>query len=128
MRVLLDTHAFLWLAAGDERASDRCVEVFLDPANDCVLSVASVWEMAIKVSLGRLRLGRPLDRLVRAATEEQGVRLLPVERDHAIHVASLPFHHRDPFDRLLVAQALVEGLPVVGRGEAFDAYGVRRIW
>ena len=90
--------------------------------------MASVWEMAIKTSLGRLTLGRPLRYLMQIATEQQGLSLLDIGLDHALHVSSLPWHHRDPFDRLIASQALVNGIPLVSKDTAFDAYGVRRVW
>jgi PIN domain nuclease of toxin-antitoxin system len=127
MRFLLDTHAFLWLAADDERAPTRLRELFADPSNECLLSAASVWEMAIKSSLGKLSLATPLEHLVRGGIE-QGVRLLPVAAEHAYLVETLPFHHRDPFDRLLVAQALHEGLGLLSRDERLDPYPVERVW
>ena len=127
-RYLLDTHTFLWLASDDARLSDECKRVYLDAGSDLYLSVASVWEMALKVSLGKLVLGRPLRRLLEIATNEQSIRLLNISPEHALQVESLPFHHRDPFDRLIIAQSLIEGFPVVGRDEAFDAYGVTRVW
>jgi PIN domain nuclease of toxin-antitoxin system len=126
--VLFDTHAFLWLAAGDPRASDACREAYLNAGHACLLSMASVWEMAIKVSLGRLTLGRPLRRLMEIATEQQGITLFDIALDHALHVGNLPWHHRDPFDRLIASQALVEGIPLVSKDAAFDAYGVNRLW
>jgi PIN domain nuclease of toxin-antitoxin system len=128
MRCLLDTHVFLWLANASERLPAACIELFEDTNNDFVLSRASVWEMAIKQSLGRLKLGRSLSGLVELATDEQGIGLLGIELTHVTHVASLPFHHQDPFDRLLVAQALIEGLPVLSDKSVFDDYGVLRIW
>ena len=90
--------------------------------------MASVWEMAIKVSLGRLLVGRPLQRLIEIATREQGIHLLDIELDHALQVTGMPWHHRDPFDRLIAAQSLVEGLTLVSKDDAFDAYGVTRLW
>ena len=128
MRCLLDTHVFLWLASGDERLTPASVELFEEPKNDFLLSAASVWEMAIKQSLGRLKLARPLAGLIELATRDQSVGLLGIELAHVAHVATLPFHHRDPFDRLLVAQALSEGLPVLSDKAVFDEYGVLRIW
>ncbi len=128
MKLLLDTQAFLWFAGGDKRLSKTARRRIEDSRNDRLLSIASIWEMAIKVELGKLRLTIPLAELIRGGAQENGVRLLPIAAAHAIAVASLPRHHRDPFDRLLVAQALHEQLAVVGADEQFDAYGIRRIW
>lgn len=128
MRCLIDTHVFLWLACGSSQLPPAAIELFEDPKNDFLLSRASVWEMAIKQSLGRLKLGRSLTGLVEVASQEQGIGLLGIELAHVTHVASLPFHHRDPFDRLLVAQALIDGLPLLSDNHSFDEYGVLRIW
>ena len=128
MRCILDPHAFLWLAGADDRLSARAQELFEDPSNDFVLSIGSIWEMAIKLSLGKLTLGRPLSEVLRIAREEQGIGLLAIAAEHATHVAALEFHHRDPFDRLLVAQSLLEGLPIVSIDGKLDAYGVQRLW
>lgn len=127
MRYLLDTHAYLWLAREDPRLPRRVIDAFVDGGTAWYLSAASVWEMAIKSSLGKLSLRTPLDRLVSGGLD-QGVRMLDVESQHAMRVEDLPFHHRDPFDRLLVAQARHEGLQLVSRDGVFDAYGIARIW
>lgn len=128
MRLLLDTHTFLWFAAGDPSLSASARRRIEDVRNDKFLSLASVWEMAIKVSLGRLALDLPLVEAVEQGAVENGISLLPIQLPHVVAVASLPLHHRDPFDRLLIAQAQAEGLAIVGRDEAFDDYKVRRIW
>jgi PIN domain nuclease of toxin-antitoxin system len=128
MRVLLDTHAFLWAAAGHPSLGKRARRVYLDPGNRVHLSTASVWEMAIKASLDKLKLTVPLEDLVVEALEEQSVALLPIELDHVLRVQSLPFHHRDPFDRLLAAQALCEEIAILSSDSVFDAYGVDRVW
>ncbi len=127
MKLLLDTHAFLWFASGSKELSARARRAIENPAHIAYLSVASAWEMAIKLSLGKLTLGVPLDDLI-----ERGVRTgiveLAVRRAHVLGVATLPWHHRDPFDRLLVSQALVEGLQLVSADVALDRYPVRRLW
>lgn len=128
MRYLLDTHAYLWALAGDAKLSQRAADVFLDQAADLVLSVASVWEIAIKVSLGKLRLEASVEDVVVREREAQGIGLLAIDVRHAAAVETLPMHHRDPFDRLLAAQALEEDLAVLSRDPAFDDYGVQRVW
>jgi len=127
MKLLLDTLAFLWFVAGDpqlSRAARRAME-----AEDAELyvSAACVWEMAIKAGLGRLTLPDPLEVYV-AEKVASGFRMLPVEWQHAAAVEKLPAHHRDPFDRLLVAQALVENLTVVTCDEVFRSYGIKVVW
>ena len=127
MKLLLDTHAFLWFVAGDERLGRKARRVIEDDETELYLSTASVWEMAIKSSLGRLRLPAPLtDYLTEKVAD--GFRILPVEWPHAAAMEALPFHHRDPFDRLLVAQALIEDLTVVTGDAAFRAYGAAVLW
>ncbi len=128
MRVLLDTHAFIWAVAGDPRLSAAAAARFLDPDTTLLLSVASVWEMAIKVSLGRLQLGEPLDLLLERELTGQGIGVLSISREHALAVRHLPLHHRDPFDRLLIAQARREELVLLTRDRFFHAYDVRLEW
>jgi PIN domain nuclease of toxin-antitoxin system len=127
MRYLLDTHAFLWLAEDDPRLDANVRVLFSDANNEIFLSAASVWEMAIKASLGKLTLATPLARLV-AGGVERGIQLLSVSCDHAYQVEQLPFHHRDPFDRLLVAQASHGGMQLVSRDPKLDAYPAIRVW
>jgi PIN domain nuclease of toxin-antitoxin system len=127
VRLLLDTHALLWFQAGDRRLS-RAARAAIEAADaELLLSAATVWEMAIKASLGRLRLSDPVERYI-GEKLSQGFGLLPVEWQHAARVEHLPWHHRDPFDRLLVAQALVERCPLVTRDRVFRKYGVSIIW
>lgn len=127
MRYLLDTHAFLWIAQDDPRLDANVRAIFADVSNEIFLSAASVWEMAIKASLGKLTLTAPLARLV-AGGVERGIRLLAISCDHAYLLEHLPFHHRDPFDRLLVAQASHEGMQLVSRDPRLDAYPATRVW
>lgn len=128
MDVILDTHVFLWFIAGEERLTPLARATIEEPDNEMFLSVASIWEMAIKYSLGKLVLTRPFGELIPAQLELNGISVLPLAVSHAAAVASLPFHHRDPFDRILVAQALTEQLPILSNDAVFDAYGVTRIW
>jgi len=128
MRLLLDTHAFLWFIMGSSNLSTSARAMIEDEANESFLSVASLWEMAIKVSLGKLTLSAPLDALIPQQLSLNGIELLGIQVAHAAVVSTLPFHHRDPFDRLLIAQAVVEGMPVISADVAFDAYPVKRLW
>jgi len=128
MRLLLDTHAFLWWVADAPELSAPAREAIRDPDADCWLSLASCWEMAIKQSLGKLRLPSPLPRFVPEQLAANRIQQLGIEFRHVARVASLPFHHRDPFDRLLVVQADAEDLVLVSADPAFDAYGVQRLW
>lgn len=126
MRLLLDTHAFLWWVSDDARLPRRARRLI--EQGQCFVSVASCWEMAIKVSLRKLTLSDPVDRFVHEQLAANGFSLLTISLEHAGRVADLPFHHRDPFDRLLVAQALIDELAMVSADEIFRAYGVTRVW
>ena len=128
MRLLLDTHAFLWWVADDRRLSRKARAAIASRDSACFLSMASVWEMAIKVGLDRLELPSSVDRFVSEQMAANAFEPLPIDLGHAGDVARLPFHHRDPFDRLLVAQALGEGLTIVSAEPVFGKYGVKRIW
>ena len=126
MRLLLDTHAFLWWVSDDPRLSRRARAAAA--SSPCLLSLASCWEMAIKVSLGKLTLPGPVDRFVQQQIEINGFTLLGLTLEHVAGLESLPFHHRDPFDRLLAAQADADDLAVVSADPVFRRYGVKRVW
>lgn len=128
MKILLDTHAFLWFIEDSPKLSTEARSAIEDGFNEPLLSVASLWEMAIKVSVGRLDLKKPFETFVPDQLELNGFDQLAISFQHIAVVAKLPFHHRDPFDRLLVAQALVEGIPLVSADDLLDAYGVIRLW
>ena len=128
MLLLLDTHAFLWWVEGAPTLSSGARRAIGTPANECLFSVASCWEMAIKLSLRKLRLDAPIERFVPEQLAANGFRLLDVEFADVARVATLRFHHRDPFDRLLAATTLVEGLTLVSADPVFDAYGLTRLW
>lgn len=128
MKLLLDTHTFLWFIGGDGKLSSMARSLIEDPGNERFLSIASTWEMAIKVSIGRLQFAQPFQDFVSQQISLNDISLFNITLDHLAAIASLPFHHRDPFDRLLVAQSLVEKIPVISVDTAFDAYGVTRLW
>ena len=128
MRLLLDTQAFLWWVQ-DARELSRSARAAIGAGrNESLLSLASCWEMGIKLSIGKLRLPTALERFIPEQLAVNGFRQLDIGFRHVARVASLPFHHRDPFDRLLVAQALEEDLTVVSADVVFRKYGVRRLW
>jgi PIN domain nuclease of toxin-antitoxin system len=128
VRLLLDTHAFLWWVADSERLPKKARTAIGNARNECYVSVASAWEIGIKVSLGKLRIEGALDRFLPEQIGANGFRPLPIDLKHTARVALLPFHHRDAFDRLLVAQALEEDLAVVTADPVFARYGLKRVW
>lgn len=127
-RALLDTHSFLWFISGNERLSRPARTLIEARENPMLVSMASLWEIAIKHGLGKLSLERPFVELIPEQLERQRIGVLGIEFTHLAELTRLPLHHRDPFDRLLVAQARAEGLPIISVDDALDAYGVQRIW
>jgi PIN domain nuclease of toxin-antitoxin system len=128
LRLLLDTCTFLWIVGGAKNLSARAREAFVDPANETFLSAASAWEIAVKHRLGRLPLPEPPDVFVPAQRTAHGIEPLGIDEEAALHVAKLPDIHRDPFDRLLVAQALVGGLVLLTPDDPIREYPVRTLW
>jgi len=128
MNLLLDTHAFLWFIDGSAKLSQRARELIEDQGNAKLVSVASLWEMGLKMSLGRLELAQPFGDLIPRQMELNGFGLLPVRISHIARIISLPFQHRDPFDRMIVAQCVAEGLSVVSLDSVYDKYSVQRLW
>jgi PIN domain nuclease of toxin-antitoxin system len=124
---LLDTQVWLWMQAAPERLNGDARNLVEDTANDLLLSSASSWEIAIKWSLGKLDLPEPPVDYVPSRLRASGVSAIPIEHSHALRVAALELHHRDPFDRLLIAQALVEGVPILAADPVFADYPVERI-
>lgn len=130
MTILLDTHALLWFVEGSAALSSPAKAAIENTANTPMYSIASVWEMAIKIGLGKLAISYPLHPEFEEMLQERGFQQLGISYRHASKVVELPIHkdHRDPFDRLLIAQALVEDLPIVSHDSAFGRYPVSRIW
>jgi PIN domain nuclease of toxin-antitoxin system len=129
VRALIDTHTFLWWASsGGSNLSPRAAEFIADPANEILFSAASAWEIAIKVSSQRLRLPARPERYVPDRVRRHGFTVMPIEMAHALRVSRLPRIHRDPFDRVLVAQALVEDISIVTSDPAIGRYDVETIW
>jgi len=128
MKLLLDTHSFIWFISGSDQISEMARGLIEDSSNQPLLSMASLWEMAIKVSIGKLKLVSPFEELIPEQLNLNGIKVLDIRTEHVVKVAQLPFHHRDPFDRLLIAQAQVEAIPIVGVDEAFDEYAITRMW
>ena len=124
MRLLLDSHTLVWWRAGSARLSAAARDAIIDPANELLISIAALWELTIKISSGKLVLSADLETTVR----EEGVLVLPVDFAHLARLGTLPRLHRDPFDRMMIAQALAEGIPVATVDRRFGAYGVQVVW
>jgi PIN domain nuclease of toxin-antitoxin system len=122
MKLLLDTHIFIWWADAPDKLSSTALSALEDETNDLVLSVASVWEIQIKSQLGKLKLSQPLKELVESQQETNDLKILPVELPHVLALNALPFHHKDPFDRLLVAQSIVEDITLVTADDKLSMY------
>lgn len=129
MRLLLDTHTFLWFIGGDANLSAHARQLIENAENERLVSIASLWEMSIKASIGRLRLNTTFPNMVKDHVKGNAMDLLPIRPEHLEVVRSLPFHHKDPFDRLIIAQSRLENLPILSRDHMFDDYeGIQRIW
>ena len=128
MNLLLDTHAFIWWATEPEKLSPLAHASCEDDNNTLLLSVASVWEMQIKLQLGKLKLNDPLRTFIKYQQQADELRILPIAVEHVFALDNLPLHHKDPFDRIIIAQANVEELFVVSKDEIFKAYPVKLLW
>jgi PIN domain nuclease of toxin-antitoxin system len=128
MKLLLDTHTFIWADLSPQKLSQSCQDLLLDRNNTLLLSLASVWEMQIKYQLGKLNLRLPLPDLIREQQEVNNIQLLRIELDHIWGLDNLENHHRDPFDRILISQSIVENMPIVSDDRMFDQYPVQRLW
>jgi PIN domain nuclease of toxin-antitoxin system len=128
MKLLLDTHTFLWFVEGSPNLSDKAREAIENGENQRLLSIASLWEMSIKVSIGKLELGMTFTELINREVYGNAIELLDLQSKHLDMLARLPFYHKDPFDRLIISQSLVENVPIVTRDSAFGNYPVRILW
>ena len=128
MRLLLDTHALPWGLDDAPELSGAARAAIDDSNNEKLLSIGSLWEISIKVGRGRLELAQPLPQFFARIKGNRNIRLIPIQTDHLLWLASLPQHHRGPFDRLIVAQALSERCTLVSRDTQLDAYGISRLW
>ncbi len=128
MNILLDTHIFLWFVFAELQQNTYIRDFVEDEANVKFLSMASVWEMAIKHSIGKLPLTQSFHQFMSEQIKRNDFRLLAITFEHLVQVSSLPLHHRDPFDRLIIAQSITENMAVVSADKAFDAYGITRFW
>lgn len=124
MKLLLDTHTFLWFVNDNSKLSDHLKDLIEDENNASYLSIASLWEMSVKYSLGKLKLAPDYEEFVEEEVVKSSINLLKIELHHLKIIATLPLHHRDPFDRLIIAQSIAEKLPIITIDSAFDKYSV----
>jgi len=127
MKLLLDTQAFIWFVDNDDRLPNKKKQQIDNINNTILISIASLWEIGIKISLGKLEVSEPIERIVELIADN-GFEILPILPEHIIKISRLEFHHRDPFDRIIVTQGLNEKIQIVSNDGIFDKYGVTRIW
>jgi PIN domain nuclease of toxin-antitoxin system len=127
MRILLDTHAVIWFLDNNPSLSETAKKAIEDAENELFVSTVTLWELAIKISIGKLRLAYSLEKSVEALLQ-QNVQVLSFDLSHVLRVESLAFHHKDPFDRMLIAQSLVDNLTFISNESLFESYGVSRLW
>ncbi len=128
MKIILDTHAFLWFISGNPQLSVYARELIEDVSNERYLSIASLWEMAIKVSIGKLSLELPFTKMVSKHIAGNAIEILHISPEHLDHLKKLSFHHKDPFDRLIIAQCKNEKIPIVSKDEIFNDYDILCLW
>jgi PIN domain nuclease of toxin-antitoxin system len=128
VRVLLDTHAFLWWISDDPRLSKKAREIIADGRNELFFSAASGWEISIKAGLGRLKVAGDLQRFIADQLSRNAIKVLPIYLSHTLHTRVLPDHHRDPFDRILVSQAILEEMPLLSADPKIPHYPVEVVW
>ncbi|MEM9272300.1 MAG: type II toxin-antitoxin system VapC family toxin [Cyanobacteria bacterium P01_F01_bin.143] len=128
MKFLLDTHTFIWYVTNNRKLSLKAQELINDGNNEILLSIVSIWEMVIKHSVGKLGFELPFELFIKRQLAINDFQLLNIKVENLFIVANLPLHHRNPFDRLMIAQAMVEEIPIVGTDEIFDSYPIKRLW
>lgn len=128
MRLLLDTHTFLWFIQGSESVSEGAIAAITDPTNQKLISTASLWEIAIKVSISKLEIGMSMSDLVERQVLGNAFDILSIASEHLNVLAKLPFHHKDPFDRLIIAQSMAENIPVISKDRVFRNYPIQLLW
>jgi PIN domain nuclease of toxin-antitoxin system len=126
--LLFDTHSFIWWADEPTKLSSAALAAVEDEDNRLYLSDASIWEMQIKVQLGKMKLKLPLPDLIESQKRNNNVEILPITTEHILELVNLPFHHKDPFDRLLIAQSIIENFTIVTRDSEFPAYPAKLLW
>jgi len=128
MKLLLDTHTFLWFIGGNTNLSNTARNVIEDTSNQRFISIATLWEISIKVSIGKLKIGFAFTELVEQEVYGNAIEILEISSEHLDELVKLPFHHKDPFDRLIIAQSLVEDATLISKDAAFQSYPIKLLW
>jgi PIN domain nuclease of toxin-antitoxin system len=128
MKCIIDTHALLWIVTEDAKLSKQAKNIYLNSGNTILFSLASIWEMAIKISLNKLLLEESLNEFIQNQIKGNDIKILNIDIQHVLSLENLPFHHRDPFDRLIISQCINENIPILSSDKLFDPYPVKRIW
>lgn len=127
MKYLIDTHILLWLASDNPRLSKKVKKIFLNVENEIYLSIASIWEMAIKISLNKLMIKLPLKKFIEENIIGNGIKILDIKVDHLLEIEKLPFHHHDPFDRMIISQSIFESMNIITVDSNFNYYNTKVI-
>jgi len=128
LKYLLDTHTLLWVVTDSPKLSKKAKKLYLETDNTILFSLASIWELAIKSSLGKIEFDKSLENFIEENVMKNNIQILNIELPHLLRVEKLPFHHRDPFDRLLISQLIENNLSIISYDKTFDLYDVKRIW
>ncbi len=128
MRYLIDTHTLLWIVTDNPELSKTAKKLYLDQSNEIFFSLASIWEMAIKISIGKLSIEKSLQDFTEHHIIANDIKIHPIQLSHVLRIEKLPFHHRDPFDRLIIAQGIEDNIPIISSDQIFDLYQVKRLW
>jgi len=124
---LLDTHTLIWFLEGNNLLPENVRNIIINTENKVLISIATLWEMSIKISIGKLSLSRSLEEIIRKLSDEN-IAIIPIEPSDVLRVLTMPFHHKDPFDRIIVAQSMAGNITVLSNEQLFDQYGVLRLW
>jgi PIN domain nuclease of toxin-antitoxin system len=128
MEYLIDTHTLLWIVANNPKLSKKAKNIYLNRNNKIYVSIATIWELSIKIGLNKLNINIPLNKFVDIHIVGNNIKILNINLNHLYRIEKLPLHHRDPFDRLIISQAIEDKIPIIGSDELFDYYQIKRIW
>lgn len=128
MKYIIDTHTLLWIVTDDTKLSKKAKNIYLNSKNYIFFSIISIWEMAIKISLKKLSIDLSLQDFIKKHIKGNDIRILNIELQHILLLENLHYHHRDPFDRLIISQAIKENIPIISSDKLFDSYPIKRIW